>query len=83
MNYEGAPVLLNVYDSWGKLGTVGVTSRTGIISVIYIKGDKKRYKGGKLQTHILQFLTLFRILLTLLVFPLYLLQVLKLAPKTF
>ena len=26
-------VLLDVYDSWGKLGTMGVTSRIGIISV--------------------------------------------------
>ena len=27
--------LLDVYDSWGKLDTMGVTYRTGIISVIY------------------------------------------------
>ena len=40
-SYELAPVLLDVYDFWGKLGTVSVTSRTGIISVIYKKGDKK------------------------------------------
>ena len=32
---ELAPVLLDVYDSWGKLDTVGVTYRTGIISAIY------------------------------------------------
>ena len=38
---ELAPALLDVYDSWGKLGTMGVTSRTGIISVKYKKGDKK------------------------------------------
>ena len=38
---ELAPVLLDVYDSWGKLGTMGVTSRTGIISVKCKKGDKK------------------------------------------
>ena len=31
---ELAPVLLDVYDSWGKLDTMGVTYRTGIISVI-------------------------------------------------
>ena len=31
---ELAPVLLGVYDSWGKLDTVGVTYRAGIISVI-------------------------------------------------
>ena len=35
-----APVLLDVYDFWGKLGTMCITSRTGIISVIYKKGDK-------------------------------------------
>ena len=29
-----APVLLNVYDSWGKLGTAEVTFRAGIVSVI-------------------------------------------------
>ena len=38
---ELAPVILDVYDSWGKLGTMGVTSRTGIISAKYKKGDKK------------------------------------------
>ena len=38
---ELAPVLLDVYDSWGKLGTIIVTSRTGIISSIYKKGDKR------------------------------------------
>ena len=31
---ELAPVLLGVYDSWGKLDTMGVTYRRGIISVI-------------------------------------------------
>ena len=36
---ELAPVLLDVYDSWGKLGTI--TSRTGIISASYKKGDKR------------------------------------------
>ena len=30
-----APVLLNVYDSWVKLDTMGVTYRTGTISAIY------------------------------------------------
>ena len=29
---ELAPVLLGVYDSWGKLDTMGVTYRRGIIS---------------------------------------------------
>ena len=38
---ELAPVLLGVYDSWAKFGTMGVTSRTGIISAIYNKGDKR------------------------------------------
>ena len=38
---ELAPVLLDVYDSWAKFGTMGVTSRTGIISAIYNKGDKR------------------------------------------
>ena len=30
---ELAPVLLGIYDSWGKLDTIGVTCRKGIISV--------------------------------------------------
>ena len=34
---ELAPVLLDVYDSWGKRGTISVTSRTGNISAIYKK----------------------------------------------
>ena len=38
---ELAPVLLDVYDSWGKLGTISVTSKTGIISAIYKKGDER------------------------------------------
>ena len=37
---ELAPVLLDVYDSWGKLSTMGVTSRTGIIfNVKKVKKD--------------------------------------------
>ena len=32
---ELAPVLLDVYDFWGKFDTMGVTYRTGIISAIY------------------------------------------------
>ena len=36
-----APVLLDGYDSQRKFATMDVTSRTGIISVIYKKGDKK------------------------------------------
>ena len=35
-------VLLDVYDSWGKLNTMGITYRTGIISAIY-KRLSKRY----------------------------------------
>ena len=37
---EAAPVLVDVYDSWGKLGTISVTFRTGIIYSIYKKCDK-------------------------------------------
>ena len=36
-----APVLLDVYDPWGKLGIISVTSRTGIMSPKYKKGDKR------------------------------------------
>ena len=36
-----APVLLDFYDFWGKLATMGVTSGTGIISDISKKDDKK------------------------------------------
>lgn len=36
-----APMLLDVYNSWNELGIRGSSSRTGIISVIYKKGDKK------------------------------------------
>ena len=32
---ELASVLLDFYDSWGQLDTMGVTYRTGIISTIY------------------------------------------------
>ena len=32
-----APILLEVYDSWKQLGIIGISSRTGIISVIYKK----------------------------------------------
>ena len=32
---ELSTILLNVYDSLEKLGTMGATSRTGITSVIY------------------------------------------------
>ena len=36
-----APVLLDFYDSCGKLRTMGITARTGIITVICKKNDKK------------------------------------------
>ena len=38
---EVAPTPLEVYDSWKQLDIIGISSRTGIISVIYKKGDKK------------------------------------------
>ena len=38
---ELAAVLLDAYDFWGKLGTIGVTSRTRIISVKYGQGDRR------------------------------------------
>ena len=41
---ELAPVLLDVHDSWGKLGTITVTSRTGIISATYKKLIKEILK---------------------------------------
>ena len=44
---ELTPVLLDVYDSWGKLGTIRVTSRTGIMSAMYKKGDKRDIENYK------------------------------------
>ena len=41
---ELAPVIFDVYDSWGKLGTRGVTSRLWIMSVIYKKVMKKVFR---------------------------------------
>ena len=38
---ELASTFLDVYDSWGKYGTIGVTYRIRIITVLYNKGDKK------------------------------------------
>ena len=38
---ELAPALLDIYDSWGKLGTMGVTSKTGIMFDIHKKCDEK------------------------------------------
>ena len=34
---ELTPVFLDVYDSWGKLGTMGVTSRTETSMIFYIE----------------------------------------------
>ena len=42
---ELVPAFLDVHDFWGKFGTMGVTSRTRIISVIYKKGDKNDIPG--------------------------------------
>ena len=36
-----APVFLDVYESREKVDTMGVTSRTGIMSTIHKKGDKR------------------------------------------
>ena len=38
---ELVPVLLDIYDSSGKLDTVGVTSRTGFCMIFYIKKGVK------------------------------------------
>ena len=38
---ELLPNLLVVFHSWDKLDTIGVSSRTGVIPVIYKKGDEK------------------------------------------
>ena len=40
---ELASVLLDVYDSFAKLGTMGVTSTTEIIIISYIKNVMKKY----------------------------------------
>ena len=34
-------MLLDVYDSSGKLGTISVTSKTGTVSTTYKKGDER------------------------------------------
>ena len=41
---ELAPVPLDVYDSWRRLGTMGVTSRTGISMIFYKKVIQKYCK---------------------------------------
>ena len=38
---ELTPVILDVYDSWGKLGTISVAFRTEIISARYKNDDKR------------------------------------------
>ena len=40
--HELAPILLDVYDSWGKIGPIGVTSGTGINMIFYIKKVMKK-----------------------------------------
>ena len=45
---ELAPVLLDVYDSWENLGTIRVTFRIRIISVINKKGDKRDIENYRL-----------------------------------
>ena len=38
------PNIVNVYQSWGNLGTIGISSRTTVISAINIKkGDKEDF----------------------------------------
>ena len=39
---ELAPFLLAVYNTWRRLGTIGVTSRTGISMIFYMKKMIKR-----------------------------------------
>ena len=38
---ELPPILLGVLNFWDKLDTMGVSFRTGVITVIYKNGDKK------------------------------------------
>ena len=51
---ELAPVLLYVCKLWGKHGTMGFTSRIGVISVICTKGDKKILETTEPYTAILK-----------------------------
>ena len=39
--FKAETFLLDFYYSWGKFGTMRVTSRTGIVSAVYKKGDKR------------------------------------------
>ena len=41
-------MLLYVYDSWEKCGTISVTSRTGTIPATYRKGDKRDTENYRL-----------------------------------
>ena len=57
MNFsnELAPVLLHVYDSWGRLGNLGVqTSITRIVFVIYKKAIEKMLQTTDQYTVILK-----------------------------
>ena len=38
---ELSPILLDVFESWDKFDTMAISSRTGLMSVIYKKIDKK------------------------------------------
>ena len=49
LSSELSPIFLDVYQFWEKPGTMGGSSRTGVISVIYKKGE---IKYCKIQTHL-------------------------------
>ena len=54
LSNELAIILLNVYDSWGKLGTMSVIFRTGIISVLCKNMIKMILKAAYPYTRILK-----------------------------
>ena len=58
-----APVLLDVYDSWGKLGTIIVTSRTGIRYATYKKGDKRDIENYRLTSFLNLYYKIYTIIL--------------------
>ena len=49
-------VVLDVYDSWGNLGTIFVNSRTGISMILYIK--KVLQNCRPISTYIIKFVLL-------------------------